>query len=298
MDARDSASPLRGCFTTMPSPVPSLPYTPMPESAPISESARLAEFVTWTNTHITGDEKGQAQLFLDRLFKAFGHAGSLEVGGEPEHRVRKTRDDGGGTKFADLVWPGRVLIEMKKRGEKLDRHYRQAFDYWAYLTPTRPRWVILCNFDEFWIYDFNRQVDEPMEKLPLAELETRAASLAFLKPREETPVFGVNRIQVTCEAADAVASAFNSMLARKIPREQAQRFILQCVVCKFSEDLGLLPKTFFTRILREALDASDPTDTAYTLIDGLFRQMNSPKPAPAGRFRDIRYFNLNSEAPV
>ena len=25
--------------------------------------------------HLTGDEKGEAQLFLDRLFQAFGHAG-------------------------------------------------------------------------------------------------------------------------------------------------------------------------------------------------------------------------------
>jgi len=32
---------------------------------------KLAAFVHWCQTHITGDEKGQAQIFLDRLFQGF-----------------------------------------------------------------------------------------------------------------------------------------------------------------------------------------------------------------------------------
>jgi hypothetical protein len=30
---------------------------------------KLAEFTAWCGKHITGDEKGQAQIFLDRLSK-------------------------------------------------------------------------------------------------------------------------------------------------------------------------------------------------------------------------------------
>ena len=41
---------------------------------------KLAEFVAWVKQHLTGDEKGEAQLFLDRLFQAFGHAGLKEAG--------------------------------------------------------------------------------------------------------------------------------------------------------------------------------------------------------------------------
>jgi hypothetical protein len=33
---------------------------------------RLQEFVEWTARHVTGDEKGEAQIFLDRLFQGFG----------------------------------------------------------------------------------------------------------------------------------------------------------------------------------------------------------------------------------
>lgn len=47
----------------------------------------LSDFVAWTQAHITGDEKGQAHIFLDRLFQACGQPGCLDVGGTPEFRV-------------------------------------------------------------------------------------------------------------------------------------------------------------------------------------------------------------------
>jgi len=59
---------------------------------------------------------------------------------------------------------------MKKRGENLRLHYTQAFDYWIHSVPHRPRYVVLCNFDEFWIYDFDRQVGEPVDLVRLQEL--------------------------------------------------------------------------------------------------------------------------------
>ena len=114
-----------------------------------ARTQKLADFAAWAAQHITGDEKSQAHIFLDRLFQAFGQKGCLDVGGSPEYRIRKSEEDGGGTAFADYVWKPIVLIEMKKRGTDLSRHYRQAFDYWTRLVPNRPRYVILCNFDTF-----------------------------------------------------------------------------------------------------------------------------------------------------
>src|SRR5881396_151957 len=134
----------------------------------------LSDFVDWAKQHVTGDEKGQAQIFLDRLFRAFGQRGSLDVGGTAEMRIRKASEDGGGTAFADLVWKPVVLIEMKRRGADLSKHYRQAFDYWTRLAPNRPKWVVLCNFDEFWVYDFDSaQIDTPLDTVPLTELPNR-----------------------------------------------------------------------------------------------------------------------------
>ena len=47
---------------------------------------QLAEFVEYVENHITGDEKGEAQIFLDRMFQAFGHKGLKEAGAVCEQR--------------------------------------------------------------------------------------------------------------------------------------------------------------------------------------------------------------------
>ena len=154
---------------------------------------RLTGFVAWAHSHITGDEKSQAHIFLDRLFQAFGQPGCLDVGGSPEVRVRKAAEDGGGIAFADYVWKPVVLVEMKRRGADLQKYYRQAFDYWVRLVPDRPRYVVLCNFDEFRVYDFETQMDAPVDTLALSDLPDRFGALAFLAPGNPEPTFGNDR---------------------------------------------------------------------------------------------------------
>lgn len=248
---------------------------------------RLRRFAEWVAQHVTGDEKGQAQIFLDRLFQGFGHKGVLEVGGEPEFRVRKSKEDGGGTSFADLVWKPWVLIEMKRRGEDLSRHYRQAFDYWTRLVPGRPRYVVLCNFDDLWVYDFETQMDTPVDKVSVQELPDRYGPLAFLFPVHEKPTFGNDQEAVTREAADRLATCFNKLITRGVERDHAQRFILQFLVALFSEDIGLLEKYFVAQLIDECKEPAD----AYDLIGGLFVEMNTPGKTQGGRFKGVDYFN-------
>jgi hypothetical protein len=127
---------------------------------------RLQQFVDYVGT-LGGDEKGEARVFCDRLFQAFGHEGYKEAGATLEFRVPADRR---GTKYSDLVWKPTLLLEMKKRGESLHRHYSQLFDYWLHLVPKRPQFAILCNFDEFWIYDFGNQMEEPVDRVRLEDL--------------------------------------------------------------------------------------------------------------------------------
>lgn len=248
-----------------------------------AELELIHSFVNYAAT-LKGDEKGEAQVFCDRLFQAFGHAGYKEAGAELEFRVVGT---GGRTKFVDLLWRPRLLIEMKKRGEKLQRHYSQAFEYWLELVPNRPKYVILCNFDEFWIYDFDLQLNDPVDVIAIKDMPSRYTAFNFLFPIEKKPQFGNNRVDVTRSAADKTARVFNLMVARGESRERAQLFILQCVVSMFAEDADLLPRGLFSELLDECRMGS----SSYDLIGGLFRQMNNPLDARGGRFKSVRYFN-------
>ena len=186
---------------------------------------RLTKFVAYATT-LEGDEKGEAQVFCDRLFQAFGHKGYKEAGAALEYRVK----NGKRTKFADLLWKPRLLIEMKSAGEKLEKHYQQAFEYWIQLVPHRPKYVVLCNFDEFWIYDFDSQLHEPVDRVAVSELPQRYTALNFLFPEDAKPQFGNDRVDVTRKAAAKVGRVFRSLVARGVARETAQRFSLQCVV--------------------------------------------------------------------
>jgi hypothetical protein len=258
-------------------------YVPHPQ--------KLADFVAWCRKCITGDEKGQAQIFLDHLFQALGHPGVLDVGGQTEFRIRKPSEDGGGTAFADLVWKPVVLVEMKKRGEDLQKHYRQAFDYWVRLVPNRPRYVILCNFDEFWVYDFETQMDTPKDKVRLLDLPDRWGPLAFLAPGNLKPVFENDRVAVTRAAADKLANCFRRLIRKdrnpQVDQPTAQRFILQMLVAFFAEDIDLLPKYLVANLLEECHSPKDSWD----LIGGLFEAMNQRRAAGGGRFREVPYFN-------
>lgn len=234
---------------------------------------------------LSGDEKGEAQVFCDRLFQAFGHAGYKEAGATLEFRVRA---QGKATKFADLLWRPRLLLEMKRRGEKLEKHYQQAFEYWLELVPQRPKYVILCNFDEFWIYDFDAQLREPVDRIKLEELLDRYTALNFLFPENRRPQFQNDQIDVTRKAADNVAQVFNQIVDRGESAETAQRFILQCVMALFAEDIDLLPRGLFTELLDDCRSGA----SSYDLISGLFRQMGSSRSAPNNsRYRDVPYFN-------
>ncbi len=258
----------------------------------MSREQQFSDFVQWWRQYCRGDEKGEAQIFLDRLFTAFGYAGGLRgAEGDPERRIKFTLEDKPSTKFADLVIPGRALIEMKKRGEDLARHRQQAVGYWLYLTP-HPRYIVLCNFDEFWIFDMERQIEAPVDKVPVSGLAENWGPLAFLFPIPETPVFNraFDLVDLTEQAAYSLSQVFRLLTrtGRDVEREHAQRFILQCMVALFAEDIGLLPRYTFTRVIEDCLN-----EQAYSfdLFTNLFTMMNVPGQKRAGRFYGVDYFN-------
>ncbi|MCY4144924.1 MAG: N-6 DNA methylase [Chloroflexi bacterium] len=252
----------------------------------------LREFVDWWKANIAGDERGEAQIFLDHLMRAFGHEGALEAGGKYESRVRRRRNGKSPVAFADYLAPKRVLIEMKKRGENLKKHYTQLEEYYKNLDyAVRPRYALLCNFDEIWIYDFNIQFYEPVDRVPIDDIAERRTALEFLIPNSKfTPIFRNNRVEVTREAAYQLTELFHS-LASAAGEDIAQRFTLQCMVAMFAEDVGLLPEARLTRILRSWDRHEDKRDFAQSQIAMLFIMMNYSSKKRRGPFHDVAFFN-------
>ena len=57
-----------------------------------------------------------------------------------------------------------VAWAASRRGADLSKPYRHAFDYWVRLVANRTQYVVLCNFDEFWVCDYNNKLDSPEDK--------------------------------------------------------------------------------------------------------------------------------------
>ena len=259
---------------------------------------KLADFVLFCRK-LNGNERKESQTFLDRLFRAFGHQGAIEAGAEFETTLAKGSKKGG-TGFADLVWRSRlgtpgVVIEMKSRGEDLSKHYAQVERYWMRIAPNRPRYAMLSNFDEFWVFDFENQVDEPVERLRIDEtLPYRATALSFLQLGGSKPVFNNNQVEVTERNARRMGELYQTLYERgrrqqfrDFSEEQLQSFVLQCVMAMFAEDRGLLPRDLFVSLVQDCQAGG----SAYDLLGGLFREMNQRGVTRAGRYKGVQYFN-------
>jgi len=257
----------------------------------------LTDFVAFVTANIKGSEKSEAQTFLDRFFQSFGHGGAVEAGARYEE-VIKSSSKTGKTGFADLVWDARILIEMKSRGVDLrDRQiWEQAGRYYLRLKKeNRPRYVMFCNFDEFHIYDFDNQSDEPVDIIHLEELPRCESAFTFMRGSKTTPLFRNNQIVLTEKAARRLGDLYSALLERGRDRKwreytelQAQRFVLQCVLAMFAEDLDLLPDNLFTRCVKDCIDQKL---SSFDVLGGLFQAMNTMGVTPAGRYQDVEYFN-------
>jgi hypothetical protein len=169
---------------------------PSPRCPVANPALKIKEFVEFARK-LKGDEKGESQIFLDHLFQAFGHAGVIDVGGELEYRVRWNNS----TKFADLVWPRRVLIEMKKAR----REAAKALPASPRILSTSPRTApatsscatsTICGFT-------TSKMSDPVDRVKVADLGTRYTVLSFLFPEAREPQFRTGLVAVTRKAAQA-----------------------------------------------------------------------------------------------
>lgn len=257
----------------------------------------LQEFVNYCKTYIKGDEKGEGQIFLENFFQAFGHKGTIQEGATFEARIEKGGKSGK-TGFADFLWKQHVLIEMKKRGSNLlDREYRtQAERYYIRIKKDdRPRYVILCNFDQFHIYDFDNQPDDPVDVVLLEDLPRKISAFTFIDSKVLKPIFQNNQVEITEKAARRLGDLLHSLLERgekynykKYTPIQAKRFVLQCVLAMYAEDIGLLPSAIFTRCVKDCLEEHL---NSYDILGGLFKAMNEPGITPDGKYEGVQYFD-------
>jgi hypothetical protein len=249
--------------------------------------ARLTVFAAeWSQYR--GTERSGAQSFLNDLLDCYGTS-RRTVGAEFESRQEK--------RFLDLLWPGVCIVEMKAPAEagRLSKHRKQALDYWkGAADPARgqaaPRFVVLCAFQRFEIWEPGRFPSEPRTSFGLIELPDRYDALLFLAGDE--PVFVGGHAAVTLQAARLMSGLSRILADRRCGGPDERRdFILQAVWSMFAEDLGQIPGHRFTRIVEELI--AHPQRSSADELGRLFEVLNDPAPERPthGLYAGVPYAN-------
>ena len=166
------------------------------------------------------------------------------------------------TSFIDgYIEKTKVLIEQKGVTKDLNKAIKQSDD--TYLTPfqqakrysanlpysKRPRWIVTCNFKEFYVYDMEQPNGEP-KVIKLADLDKEAYRLEFLI--DKTNEHLEREIKVSTDAGKIVGKIYESLLKQYINPNSPEslhainQLIVRLVFCLYAEDAGIFGhKTMF-----------------------------------------------------
>ena len=159
------------------------------------------------------------------------------------------------TSFIDgYIASTRVLIEQKGRDIDLRKGYKQsdgsmltpyqqARRYAGYLPHDQnPRWIIVCNFQEFQIHDMNRPNDEP-EIVRLEDLTQEAHRLQFLVDTGSEHI--KKEMEISLQAGELVGVLYDALLKQyKTPDapetlKSLNKLCVRLVFCLYAEDAGI-----------------------------------------------------------
>ncbi|MFR8901514.1 DNA methyltransferase [Hominenteromicrobium sp.] len=182
-----------------------------------------------------------------------------------------------------------VLIEQKGLGKDLNKPIRQSDG--TFLTPfqqakryaaelpysMRPRWIVTCNFEEFYIYDMERPSGEP-EIIRLEDLGTEYYRLQFLVDTGDSNI--KKEMEISLQAGEVVGVLYDEILKHyKNPNDletlkSLNMLCVRLVFCLYAEDAGIFGgHAKFHNYLKRVAD-KDIADVREALID-LFQVLDT-----------------------
>ncbi|HIY06593.1 MAG TPA: methylase, partial [Candidatus Evtepia faecigallinarum] len=206
------------------------------------------EFAQYWADH--GDEKQDTQRFWIGLLRNVYGLSEPEKFISFEYPVKLDH-----TSFIDALIPEtRVLIEQKGMDVDLRRGYRQsdgsmltpyqqARRYAGYLPHDQnPRWIVVCNFQQFQIHDMNRPNDEP-EVVALADLEKEYHRLHFLVDTGDENI--KKEMEISLQAGEIVGALYDALLKQyrdpSSPEtlKSLNALCVRLVFCLYAEDANV-----------------------------------------------------------
>ena len=216
------------------------------------------EFIAkWRSSELK--ERSAAQEHFIDLCRLLGEPTPAEADPTGEHYCfeRGARKDSGGDGWAD-VWKRHCFAwEYKGKHADLDSAFDQLRQY--ALALENPPLLVVSDMTRFRIRtNWTNSVSETHEFVldDLAEASVRdKLQWAMSDPERLRP--GESRQTLTERAAATFAALAQRLRERGHEPEEVAHFVNRMVFCMFAEDVGLLPRHIFTRMLEQALGRPD-----------------------------------------
>ena len=211
------------------------------------------EFIAkWRSSELK-ERSGAQEHFID-LCRLLGEPTPAEADPTGDHYCfeRGARKDTGGDGWAD-VWKRHCFAwEYKGKHADLDTAFDQLRQY--ALALENPPVLIVSDMTRFRIRtNWTNSVSETHEFVldDLAEASVRdKLQWAMSEPERLRP--GESRQTLTERAAAAFAALAQRLRERGHEPQEVAHFVNRMVFCMFAEDVGLLPRHIFTRMLEQA----------------------------------------------
>lgn len=234
-----------------------------------------------------GYERGQSQNFWTQVFNAYGVAGQTQLKAF-EHRLKKDNSQN----YVDAFIPKLVMIEQKSRGIDLNKAYNQVSKYYERLsTADKPRYIVLCNFDELWIFDLANPLSIKEYKCALTDLPKNAEWLGFLVPSAEMMEI-IEENPINRQATEMVAKLHQAFINDGVDADDLALFLTRLIFCFFADDTGIFGKNNLLHgLLKNHAnpDGSNLNQVFSTLFDTLNTENRSSR-LPQ-HYADFAYIN-------
>lgn len=218
------------------------------------------------------DGKG---IFAQGLLDCFGAQGGESGGPVFKHSFSVVDVGKRATRTVAVYWPARrVVVDVVDRDMLLDVAWSELLRACLQMEAA-PQYVVLTNQRDVRLYDLAKERSEPRLTIALDELPKYSEAFSFFEADWSPGVTPriINVDKVSKEVADLVAKAYRALVAKNSDRkDDVIRFTLQCIVAMFAEDIGLLPKEYFTTLLYRAGEEGG----AEAKISELFAAMSTP----------------------
>jgi len=234
-----------------------------------------------------GDERRDAQPFFEDLCRLVGHETPREA--DPGHTwfmyeagADKTS---GGKGWADVWKKGFFGWEAKGTDRSLEKAYEQLKMYADALQ--NPPLLVVTDLQTIVVHtNFTNSV-KATHKFTVDELDQpenmRVLRAVFFDPESLKP--GQTRAAVTTDAAKKFTKLAIELSDKGHDTHAVAHFLNRLIFCMFAEDIGLLPKDLFTKMVKSSLKAPHLFEQRSS---ELFKAMST---GGSVNYEEVKWFN-------